>query len=122
MSTRSELYHCFGLGVVEVLGTDFGHGETVFRCRHPKNRLRCACCHSGDVILRGTVTRRFRLVPIGSRQTWLEFTIQRLDCRSCGELRQERLPFAKPYKRYTRAFARYVLALSRIATVRDVAR
>lgn len=122
MSTRSELYHCFGLGVVEVLSTEFTGGKTVFRCRHAKERLACAGCHSGDVIRRGTVTRPFRLVPIGSRPTWLEFEVQRLECRSCGQLRQERLPFAKPRRRYTTAFARYVLELSRLGTIKDVAR
>jgi len=37
-------------------------------------------------------------------------------------VRQERLSFARPRKRYTRAFARYVLALSHMGTIRDVAR
>lgn len=122
MSTRSELYHCFGLGVVEVLGTSFVGGATIFRCRHPEDRICCAACQSTDVILRGTTVRRFRLVPIGSRPVWLEFIIQRVKCRCCGALRQERLSFAAPYRRYTKAFARYVLELSRIGTIRDVAR
>jgi len=121
MSTRSELYHCFGLGVVEVLRTDFSGGATVFHCRSPASRLRCACCCGIDVICRGTVTRRFRLLPIGSRCTWLVFVLQRLECRECGTVRQEKLSFAKPYKRYTRAFARYVLDLSHLATIKDVA-
>ena len=122
MATRSELYHCFGLGVVEVLRTEFGNSETVFCCRTPASRLRCADCNGTDVICRGTVTRRFRLVPIGSRRTWLEFVLQRLECRDCGAVKQEALSFAKPYKRYTRAFARYVLELSHLATVKDVAK
>ena len=122
MSTRSELHHCFGLGTVEVLRTEFVGGETVFHCRHPPKRVRCPCCHGSSVIRRGTVSRRFRLVPTGSRQCWLEFEVQRLGCRECGAVRQEMLPFAKPRKRYTRAYARYVLELSRIATVKDVAR
>jgi len=122
MSTRSELYHCFGLGVVELLRIDYSGGETVYHCRHPVSRLCCARCHGGNVIRRGTVTRHFRLVPIGSRLTWLKFALQRLECRDCGALCQETLPFAKLYKRYTRAFARYVLDLSHIATIKDVAR
>ena len=122
MSTRSELYHCFGLGVVEVSRTEFGGGETVFYCQTPASRLRCACCYGTEVICRGTVTRRFRLLPIGSRRTWLDFVLQRLECRECGAVRQEKLSFAKPYKRYTRAFARYVLELSHIATIKDVAK
>jgi len=56
MSTRSELYHCFGLGVVEVSRTEFGGGETVFYCQTPASRLRCACCYGTDVICRGNAT------------------------------------------------------------------
>ena len=93
-STRSELHHCFGLGTVELLRTDFVGGATVFHCRHERKRLFCACCHSGRVIRRGTVARRFRLVPVGCRPTWLEFDIQRLECRDCGTVQQERLTFA----------------------------
>jgi len=52
MSTRNELYHCFGLGVVEVSRTEFGGGETVFYCQTPASRLRCACCYGTDVICR----------------------------------------------------------------------
>jgi len=122
MSTRSELFHCFGLGTVELLRTDFVGGATVFHCRHEKKRLFCPCCHSSRLIRRGTIPRRFRLVPIGSRRSWLEFDIQRLECRECGAVRQESLTFAKPHKRYTRAFARYVVELSRMGTIRDVAR
>ena len=53
MSTRSELFHCFGLGTVELLRTDFVGGATVFHCRHEKKRLFCACCHSSRLIRGG---------------------------------------------------------------------
>jgi hypothetical protein len=33
MSTRSELYHSFGLGVVEVTGVDYEGGRTVVKGR-----------------------------------------------------------------------------------------
>jgi transposase len=68
------------------------------------------------------LARRFRLVPTGAHRCWLEFEVQRLGCRECGAVRQGKLPFAKPHKSYTRAYARYVLELSRIDTVKDVAR
>lgn len=122
MSTRSELYHCFGLGVVELLRIDYSGSTTTFHCRCPSERLCCALCSSPEVTCRGTVVRRFRLVPIGARPTWLEYEVQRLECKTCRAVRQEQLGFAKPYKRYTRSFARYVLELSRIGTIKDVAR
>lgn len=122
MSTRSEMYHCFGLGTVEPLKTEFRKGRTYFHARHPLGRLRCPCCHSSDVIRRGVVVREFLMQPIGRRPSILVFRIQRLGCRQCGAVQQERLPFADPCKRYTRAFARYVESLCHIGTTKDVAR
>lgn len=121
MSTRSELYHCFGLGVVELTREDHREGQTVFHARHARERVVCPTCRSGDVVCQGTVEREFRLPPIGRRKVSLRFTIQRVACATCGGVRQEVLPFAEPYRRYTRSFARYVLDLSRIGTVKDVA-
>jgi len=122
MSTRSELYHCFGMGVVEVTRTEHVGGRTIFHARHPRERIVCPVCHSGDVICQGVVQRLLRLPPVGSRQVTVLFTVQRVECRSCGGVRQEHLAFAEPHKRYTRSFARYVLELSHIGTVKDVAR
>ncbi len=121
MSTRSELYHCFGLGVVECTKTDYSAGKTMFHVRHPRERIVCPVCHGPDIRCRGTVERTFRLVPIGGRPTFAVFSVQRVECLECGIVRQEHLPFAEPYRRYTRSFARYALELSRIATVKDVA-
>jgi len=121
MSTRSEMYHCFGLGVVEVTRVDYGGGRTVYHARHRHDRVVCPECHGRDVICQGTVEREFRLPPIGRREVRVRFTVQRVECPACGGVRQEALPFAKPYRRYTRSFARYVLDLSRIGTVKDVA-
>lgn len=122
MSTRSELYHCFGLGVVEILKVDHSGGSTVFHARHPRTAIRCPVCHGSDIRLRGTFDRDFRLPSIGCRKTVLRFFVQRVECLACGVVRQEHLSFARPYKRYTRSFARYVIELSRIGTVKDVAK
>ena len=122
MSTRSELYHCFGLGVVEVTRVDHIGGRMVFHARHPKERIACPVCGSGDVVCQGLVERPLRLPPIGSRRVDVCFAVQRVQCRVCDGVRQEHIPFAEPYKRYTRSFVRYVLELSRIATVKDVAK
>ena len=65
MSTKSLLYHGFALGVVECTRTEYINGEITFHIRHPQDRVRCPCCHSGDLIYRGTVTRTLRIPPIG---------------------------------------------------------
>jgi len=103
MSTRSEMYHCFGLGVVEVTRVDYGGGRTVYHARHRHDRVVCPECHGRDVICQGTVEREFRLPPIGRREVRVRFTVQRVECPACGGVRQEALPFAKPYRRYLSA-------------------
>jgi len=122
MSTASEMYHAFGLGVVECSKTEYVGGVVKFHVRTPSDRVVCSVCRGSNVKCRGCMTRDFRLVPIGSRETFATYTIQRVECLDCGIVRQEPLKFAAPYRRRTRAFERYVVELSAIATVKDVAK
>lgn len=122
MPTRSLLYHAFGLKTMECSRCEFEGGVTTFHVRTPIKYLKCAVCCSADVIRRGTLVRRLRLVPIGLRPTFAKVTVQRLQCRSCGRLRQQHLPFVDPFKRYTHAFAHLIQELSQHMTVTDVAR
>jgi transposase len=61
-------------------------------------------------------------VSIGSKPVYLAFAVPRVECRSCGAVRQLRIGFADPRVSYTKAFARYALELSRHMTIKDVAR
>ena len=70
---------------------------------------------------KGSVSRLWRTLPIGQRPTFIEWVVQRLRCLSCGVVRQVKIPFADPDRRYTRGFERYVLELSRHMTIQDVA-
>ena len=65
--------------------------------------------------------RTIKTLPIDKKQVLLVVKIQRVECTECGVLKQEKLNFAEPKKTYTRAFARYVLALSKLMTIQDVA-
>jgi len=49
------------------------------------------------------------------------FFVPRVDCENCGELRQVKIQFADPRKSYSRCFERYVLGLSKVMTIQDVA-
>jgi transposase len=62
------------------------------------------------------------MVPIGSKKVFLDYEVQRLECRRCGKIRQEKLGFADPRFSYSHAFERYALELSRHMTIQDVAR
>src|SRR5262249_21369469 len=83
---------------------------------------RCPECDSRDVIHHGHETRSFKTVPIGHKPVTILLPIPRVECRACRIIRQVLLPFAEPRRRYTKAFERYALELSRLMTIQDVAR
>jgi transposase len=121
MST-SLLYHAFGIRGYQYVRTDYREGEVVFTVRQEAKTCRCPACGSRDVRLKGHVERRFRSLPIGSRNTTVILPIPRASCRACGVIRQVKIPFADPRRHYTKAFERYALELSRHMTILDVAR
>ena len=53
---------------------------------------------------------------------YLEFEVRRVDCRSCGAVRQEKLAWLADNPFYTKRFAFFVGRRCRTATIRDVAR
>jgi transposase len=121
MST-SLLYHALGIRGYRYARTDFFEGEVMFTIEQGRHTLRCPLCGSPQVIAHGEVPRVFRSVPIGSKATHVLLKIPRVECRACGITRQVTVPFADPQKRYTHAFERYALDLSRHMTIKDVAR
>jgi len=120
MST-SLLYHAFGLVGYRQLSQQFQGGQVTLRIEQPRERHRCPACGSADVWDQGGVERNFRTLPIGAKPVQLCFKVPRVLCFDCGQVRQVKLGFADPKKRYTRAFARYALELSRHMTILDVA-
>ena len=121
MST-SLLYHAFGVRGYSYQKTEYGEGNVTFTLKQPRESYRCPECGSEDVIGRGVTPRTFRTVPIGSKPVFLAFSVPRVECRSCGVVRQVKLRFADPRRSYTRSFERYALELSRRMTIQDVAR
>jgi transposase len=55
-------------------------------------------------------------------QTFLHVEYRRVWCPACGKAKVEQLSFADPSKRITHRLARYIYDLSKLMTVRDVAR
>jgi transposase len=121
MST-SLLYHAFGIVGYHYLSQSFQEGAVTFRIEQPRERHRCSACGSDEVWDQGGVERTFRMVPIGCKPTFVQLQVPRVLCFACGLIRQVRIPFADPRKRYTRAFERYVLELSQFMTIQDVAK
>jgi transposase len=121
MST-SLLYHAFGVRGYRQLRETFREGRVIFHIEQPRERHRCSICGSAEVWDQGGVDRTFRTVSIGAKPAFVQLKVPRVLCFECGLVRQVKLGFAEPKKRYTRAFERYVLDLSRLMTIQDVAR
>ena len=120
MST-SLLYHAFGIRGYHYTRTDYHAGQVIFTIHQEPETYRCSACGSPQVHSRGRVERRFRSLPIGSRATFVDLPIPRVECQACGAVRQVKVPFADARRTYTCSFERYALELSRRMTIRDVA-
>jgi transposase len=120
MST-SLLYHAFGIVGYRYVSQHFQGGQVNFRIAQQRDRLRCPQCGCDDVWKRGHQTRTFRTVPIGRKPTSVTLDVARVWCPVCDTVRQVKIGFADPKKRYTRSFERYALELSRHMTIQDVA-
>jgi len=70
MST-SLLYHGFGLVGYEYVRTQYAGGAVIFSVKRQRGKFRCSFCRSRDLIFRGTLSKRFRTVPIGSKKVFL---------------------------------------------------
>src|SRR5262249_34395235 len=120
MST-SLLYHAFGLRGYDYVKTDYTEGRVIFTIQQRPHTCRCPHCDSREVIHHGHETRSFKTVPIGHRPVLIVLPIPRVECRRCKIIRQVTLPFADVRRRYTKAFERYALDLSRLMTIQGVA-
>ncbi len=120
MST-SLLYHTCGIRGYEYRSTEYLCGTMIVRIEQSRGKLRCPRCGRRDVTMRGGVLRMFRSVPIGSKPVSIALNVPRVYCPKCAVTRQVPIGFADGHRRHTRAFARYALELTRIATIKDVA-
>ncbi len=120
MST-SLLYHGFGLVGYRYVSQAFQGGQVILKIAQPRERLCCPQCGDAEVWAQGAEERTFRTLPIGGKPVLVRFQVPRVYCFGCGQVRQVKISFAEPKKRYTRAFARYALELSRHMTIQDVA-
>jgi len=116
MST-SILYHAFGIKHVKYKKTVFAAGEVRIHAETTKKLDRCPACKSSNVTRQGKKTRPLRLPPMGLVPVWLYLVVHRLECKNCGALKWQHLPFAQPRKSYTSSFRRLTLELLKFATI-----
>jgi len=117
----SFLYHALGLKNLECKGFNYENKSIVVQVQTPPCKLCCSRCRGCHVIRSGFTYRLFRCVPVGSRQLFIKMKVQRLYCKDCDVHLQEYLHFVKGKRSYTNRFQRFVVELSRIGTIKDVA-
>jgi len=116
------MYHCLGIREQECTRVRYEGGKTIFEIRTKESKLYCPKCKSRHVIRSGSTVRQIKCVPIGARPVILEMTVQRLECKDCGAVRQENIHFIRGKERYTYRMKRFVLDLCKIGTITDVAK
>jgi transposase len=67
-------------------------------------------------------TRQVRDLSCGDMRIYLEFEVRRMQCRSCGKVKRERLEFLADNPFYTKRFAHYVGRRCRATTIKDLAK
>ena len=120
--STSLLSHAFSINGFHFTRAEYESGQVILHIKPGDHPLRCSCCKSTNVIRRGQKQRRFRAVPIGNKSVFIVLALPRVGCRDCGVVRQIKVSFADPRRSFTRAFERYVLDLSKMMTIKDIAR
>ncbi len=67
-------------------------------------------------------TRRVRDLSCGDTRIYLEIEVRRVQCRSCGKVKRERLAFLADNPFYTKRFSHYVGRGCRSTTIKDLAK
>lgn len=116
------MYQCLGIREQECTRTRYEGGAVILEIRTREDKLYCPRCKSHHVIKSGSTIRQFKCVPIGSHPVILEMTVQRLECKDCGAVRQENIHFVRGKESYTYRMRRFVLDLCKIGTMADVAK
>ncbi len=81
----------------------------------------CAACGRVYRVWYDRKTRRVRDLPCGEMRIYLEVEIRRVDCKSCGKVKQEQLDWLADNPFFTKRFAFFVGRRCRAMTIKDVA-
>ena len=120
MST-SLVYHAFVAKTYQYVKTEYDGGRITFHLEKKPEKRRCAGCRSKNFTIAGGRSYRVRALPIGSKPVFLVLELKILSCWDCKATLQESRDVAEPRKSYIKAFARFVLELSRKMTIKDIA-
>lgn len=115
------LNRIFGIPQVCVTDGEYKDSKLILKAHQSTVINHCPWCGGTHIVRNGVRTRRFRTLPIGRQDVFVDVEIQRFRCVGCGFDHQEPIDFAPGSCHYTYAFAQYVLELLKIGTIKDVA-
>jgi len=115
------LYQALGVSGYEHEACWRKNGVFHLGMRVPASSYRCPQCGNREVIRRGFVDRMAHAPRIGMDRTVLFIRTPRLECRRCQRVLNGALPGIEPRCNYTKSFARIVVDLRTMMTIRDVA-
>lgn len=92
----------------------------VLGLRHRSRRLTCPCGRTTRARY-DTSRRRWRHLDMGATKVFLEADIARVDCRGCGKVRTQVVPWARPGARHSADFEQVVAWLAQRADLTTVA-
>ncbi len=86
-----------------VASVEFTPEGVIVGLRRRNGRPVCPCGRKASGAYDSSL-RRWRHLDLGSSKLWLQAQIRRLDCRRCGRVRTEAVPWARPRARHSRDF------------------
>ncbi len=88
----------------DVVGVTFTPAGIIVDVRRRARRLTCPCGWSTRAVYDRVGAPLARPGPRARARLFLQAEIRRLDCRACGRVRTETVPWARPAARFTRDF------------------
>lgn len=89
----------YGIKGVDIVSVETIEG-IIIEIETKASLLKCSECGSRNVIKRGNTVRYFKDVPIGLRPVRLKSKVNRLECKNCGAIKQEKLSYAEKKRIY----------------------
>ncbi len=120
--TTAALYSSIGVSGYEHQDCWRKSGMFQIRMRVSSKCHKCPKCGTREVIHRGTFERTVHAPPIGLDRKVLFINGPRLECRHCCQVLNAVLPNVVPQCNYTKSFARLIVDLRKMMTIRDAAR
>lgn len=104
MRVQTAFKRMLRLAGASVRDVEFGGGVIVTVGLRRRRKLCAGCGTARGLQIRDRRVKRWRHLDLGACRCVIECELRRLDCRRCGELALEAVPWARARAPYTRDF------------------